>query len=59
MVSHDQLGSHGDGSRIWTSAISVALGDGMLPRPRERRARKDHRRAAAEQPDAGTRRTAG
>lgn len=56
MAGFDELGSHGDGSRIWTSAISVALGDGMLPRARERKARKERRRAATEQPGATGRR---
>ncbi|WP_191639796.1 hypothetical protein [Microbacterium lushaniae] len=40
-AAHD-FGSHGDGSAVWTSAISVAYGDGIVPRKRTRRAPRHH-----------------
>jgi hypothetical protein len=58
MAGINESGSHGDGSAVWTSAISAALGDGIVPRGQESRARKQRRRHTG-QHWPWTRKTAG
>ncbi|WP_167758079.1 hypothetical protein [Microbacterium sp. dk485] len=50
MAAADDFGSHGDGNAVWTSAMSAAYGDGILPREREPRVAR-HRWWARKPPE--------